>query len=108
MSYRPHILTLLVALALALIGACSNPPSQGTVTSKKFTPSYTWTELVCVSYGKYGCQMYMPFPHTEPDAWTICLRRDAGDTKHDATGCWDTDPGTYQRYGVGDHYPDAR
>jgi hypothetical protein len=99
---------VLVAFGLAVLFGCSHPPNVGTVTSKRFTPSYTWYDQVCVSYGKYGCQMYMPFPVTEPDAWTLCLRRDAGDTEHDATGCWDTDPATYRRYQVGDHYPDAR
>ena len=100
---------VLVAFGLAVLFGCSNPPSTGIVASKRFTPSYTWTELVCIAYDKYGwCTFHMPFNHTEPDAYTLCLRRDAGDTKHDETGCWDTDPGTYATYRVGDHYPDAR
>lgn len=101
------LVALVVGVALAL-GGCSNPPSTGVVTSKKFTPSYTWYQQVCISYGKYGCQMYMPFPVTEPDEYQMCLRADAGDTQHDRTGCWDTDPQTYARYQPGDHYPDGR
>lgn len=97
---------VLAGLAVGLTG-CAHPPTIGTVTSKKFSPSYTWTELVCIQYGKYGCSMWMPFNHTEPDAYTLCLRRDAQDTEHDETGCWDTDPTTYARYRVGAHYPDG-
>lgn len=98
----------LAAATVVAITACGHPPTTGVVTSKHFTASYTWYEQVCVSYGKYGCQAYMPFPHTEPDQYQLCLHRDAQDTTHDVTGCWDTDPQTYARYQVGDHYPDAR
>lgn len=102
---RVRLVMALALLALA-VGGCSNPPTEGIVIRKEFKASYTWYEQVCVSYGTHGlCKMYMPFPHTEPDSYKICIRHDAQDTTHDATGCWDTDPVSYWQYRVGDRYP---
>lgn len=87
-----------VILAASVLTACSSI-SSGTITSKRYEPGYYYTTEVCTSYGKYGCQMYVPMQEYQPAEYRLNLEQ-AG-----KTGWVDVDQSTYDRARVGSLYP---
>jgi len=99
-------LTVIVAVGLAL-ALDEPPPSSGYVTEKKYTPQSQWVEYVCtVRDASSGmCIMTTAVTHTRPEVWQLCLRADDDPRR---TGCLDVPDRTWDRYEVGQHYPEAR
>lgn len=83
--------------ALALVGCASL--DHGTVTGKKYEPAYEYVDMICASYGKYGCRGYLPYEEWEPQHWVVELKA-GGDT-----GSTDVDQRTWDRLKVGEQYP---
>lgn len=88
-----------VALLGGLLTGCSSAPASGTVTARHYSAPYDWTQMMCASYGKYGCQVYMPVQEHQDASWSITL------TNGQQTGDVDVDERTWDRIRVGDHYP---
>lgn len=100
---RRVLAAVLVAVALT---ACQDPPSSGTVTDKHYEPESSYMTMQCFSYNTNGtCAMNMPVWHTVPPEWMLKVQ---SDTDPDHVGWVSVDPGTFDRYQVGWHYPERQ
>lgn len=83
--------------ATLLLAGCSNPPTTGTVTDKRYTPAHSQTHTWCHPVGKVTvCEPRIDF---YPDTWELCI------TNSNETGWRTVDHVEYDRYAIGDHYP---
>lgn len=97
---------LIISLAILLsVGACGgDPPKSGEVVNKEYDAAYTYYNNTCVSYNKYGCQMYIPIPTNEPPHWKLKIKDDANSKER-----WiEVLPEQYNKYSIGDHWPELR
>lgn len=94
------------ALMLALAG-CSEPPESGYVEHKQHAVAYSYVTTYCGAYdAKTGaCTVYIPVVNNMPATWELCLRDDKDPQK---TGCREVGEIAWNKYQVGDHYPEAR
>lgn len=89
----------ILLVAVLLLASCSAPES-GMIYDKKYSPSYQYTDYQCMQYGKDGiCKLRMPFIHTVPEYWQLCLRNG------DESGCRYVDQITWHKYERGQEYP---
>lgn len=96
----------IIALALILpVGACGgDPPKSGEVVNKQYSASYVYYTSMCVLYGKYGCQISIPVPITEPQHWKLKVRDDANGKER-----WvEVLPEQFNRFEVGNHWPNLQ
>lgn len=89
---------VLLALLAVLLSACSQMES-GVVVSRIHTPASGYYSTVCVSYGKYGCNVTMPVWTPTPEEWELFLRNAEDEGYRNVT------EREYNDYHVGDHYP---
>jgi len=102
---RRWAVALLAALALA---GCADPPESGYIYAKEASPGYYTTDSVCVAYDPKtgGCTNSVPMQQWHPPTWALCLEADnPGKDGKKARGCRDVAQETYDRYTVGDHFP---
>jgi hypothetical protein len=97
--------TAVAALAAAVLAGCSDPPKSGEVTAKSYEAAYDYYTSICVSYGKYGCNVSMPLLNHEPEHWVFKVRDDA-DPEH--VGKVEVNADIFNRYDIGSHWPDPR
>lgn len=96
---------VIIAMLAALAGCGTPAPASGVVTERIFHPAFYWTQMICSGYDTKGnCTMYVPILHYQPDSYELCLVAD-DDPKH--RGCRDATIDEYERYQVGQHYPDS-
>lgn len=81
-----------LAAAAVLLAGCSSL-DHGAVTGKQYEAGYWWTDSICASWGKYGCQLYIPYQEWQPECWkldlasgkdtgSVCVDRATWDAKH--------------------------
>ena len=58
--------------------------SEGTIIDKGYVGPSEYTSMMCVSYGKFGCQAYVPLTIHEDEYWWVDLQ-DCTDTDHPMT-----------------------
>jgi len=95
---------LLAALALA---GCGSDIDSGYVTKKIYEREWVETQYdrVCTAYGTNGmCKTWINMPRTinHPPQWRLDLKQG------DKTGYVYVAQLTFDRYQVGDHYPEPR
>lgn len=101
---------LLGCAALALVAGCGNPPHHGKVIDRGYSPGHYnyWTTQDCMSYRKDGsCGLAITVHHqywVDP-SWSLELRADADDTKHDKTGWITVSQDGYVAHPPGSTYP---
>lgn len=99
---------LFAALLLALSGCDDNSIKTGPVVEKKYHGAYYWYSSDCVSYdSKMNCTVYIQTPHYQPEQFELCLSGQDYN-KSEKRNCIDVPPDSYQKYEVGQHYPDPR
>jgi len=85
-------------LAVLTLTGCSAIDS-GEITKKEFTPSYTYTSIMCASYSAKGiCTVWLPITNRVADRWKFDLKA------RDKTGWVNVSQATYDAYRVGDVY----
>lgn len=102
----------LLLVAFLLVACGSEAPAQGYVRDKHFEPEHQeYRGQRCVSYNAKGaCTVSIPDYVTVDDTWTLYLENchvDQGKQKCDR-GWREVDHATYDRFQVGQHYPDPR
>lgn len=101
---------LLAGTALLVLAGCSNPPHHGLVLDRDYSPGHYnyWTSSDCYSYRKDGsCSVTVVTHHqywVDP-AWSLELKADASDTKHDKTGWITVSQDGYVAHPPGSSYP---
>jgi uncharacterized protein YceK len=59
------MLVAVAAVTLALAG-CASAPDHGVIHAKQHTDAYYYTTMICGSYGKYGCTVWIPMTNYMP------------------------------------------
>ena len=94
-------------LTLGAAMACEKTMESGYITKKVYEKAWTETQYTqtCGSYGANGvCSTWIQIPHTiyHPEEWKFELKEGK------ETGVAYVPAATWDRYQVGQHYPDAR
>lgn len=96
-TIRRRLALLVLAPALLLGLAACGGPDHGVVHDKRHQDAYIYTTQICTSYGKYGCQAYVPQFHRAPPSWALDIYdgdehgwRDVSEETYDATQIGDT------------------
>lgn len=97
----------LALVALLVLAGCSDPPESGYVEHKQHGDAYTYITMQCAAYDPktFVCTVYVPIVNNMPATWELCLRDDKDPKK---TGCREVGEVAWNKYQVGDHYPDPR
>lgn len=120
-----------LAVAGALLAACSEPPRSGTIYKMPYQGESYWYSSHCgmyntvtrsryvatydskgrqsggrwQTYTEQVCIMHVQDTHVVPPVWQICVQAD-DDPKH--KGCFEVPRSTWEQYHNGYHYPDPR
>lgn len=86
-----------IMIGVIFLTGCSSI-STGRVTAKEHTASYQYTVMICASYGKYGCTVWMPIVDTAPEEWKLELKNGTD------TGAVSVNKQTWNDIHVGDVY----
>ena len=96
MSVKKSGGVIAVLAAILLLAGCS-AISDGYITNKTFTPSYTTSSVWCHLVGKVTiCQ---PITTFHPDSWQFDIK------KEDETGYVSVTEEEYNSYETGEYYP---
>jgi len=102
MEMAKKLIGLLTALIVLLTVAGCSAINSGRVTGKEYETSYTYSTMQCASFGKYGCTVYVPIFHTEPEHYRLDLKN------ADKTGWVYVSKQTYDDIHIGDVYTAQR
>jgi hypothetical protein len=102
------LIAVVIVIALVYVTGCSKPPVSGTIEHKQYSSSVTYYTYPCMAYdSKMRCIMYGLQRNYIPPSWQICVHGPDEDGKI-VTGCFDVDPGQFNRVREGDSWPEKR
>lgn len=96
----------LVIMLLGALGACSSTPAPeaGRVVALRYDPPRDWSSTICTSYGKYGCNFYMPIEHHDGPSWRLLIEATRDDEGKVRRGWRSVDAAEYAACHVGNDY----